>query len=135
MPRVFRVRGLGRSLNQVAPDIAESLQLTRAGLLDDSPFKAGKNVSVPRSGAWGMPGPSAPTGLNQPEASAADRNAQAETSANEADPKGMGEVQTAPDAGQANTDHVQGPGANAGPTQGGSNNNAQPHTPGEGAAK
>ena len=69
-----------------------------------------------------MPGPSAPTGLNQPEASAADRNAQAETSANEADPKGMGEVQTAPDAGQANTDH-------------GSNNNAQPHTPGEGAAK
>ena len=135
VPRVFRVRGLGRSLNQVAPDIAESLQLTRAGLLDDSPFKAGKNVSVPRSGAWGMPGPSAPTGLNQPEASAADRNAQAETSANEADPKGMGEVQTAPDAGQANTDHVQGPGANAGPTQGGSNNNAQPHTPGEGAAK
>lgn len=66
VPRVLRVRGLDRTIGQVEPRVAQSLELVRAGEGDRSPL--GPASRVGQSGAWGMPGPSAPSGLRQPRA-------------------------------------------------------------------
>ncbi|WP_022868531.1 NADH-quinone oxidoreductase subunit J [Schaalia vaccimaxillae] len=68
VPRVIRVRGLERTLGQVDPEVAQSLMLARAEETIDSPFSHEASAAVPLSGAWGMPGPGAPTGLDQPMA-------------------------------------------------------------------
>lgn len=70
VPRVIRVRGLERSLDQVDHDVAQSLVHARSGDVIDSPFAHEASAAVPRSGSWGMPGPAAPTGLDQPLAPA-----------------------------------------------------------------
>ncbi len=81
IPRVLRVRGLDRPLSAVEPETARELQLARHGV-QDSPFAPGAAGTAPRSGAWGMPGPSAPTGMNQPVAPAQPEQAvESETSA------------------------------------------------------
>lgn len=67
VPRVLRVRGLDRPLSAVEPHTAHELQLARYGATD-SAFAHGAAGTPPRSGAWGMPGPQAPSGLNQPQA-------------------------------------------------------------------
>lgn len=61
VPRVLRVRGLDRPLGMVEPEVAEALRLARAS-------KGSLDAVAERSGAWGMPGPSAPSGLAQPVA-------------------------------------------------------------------
>lgn len=66
IPRVLRVRGLTRTISQVEPEVAESLQLVRSGDADDSFFGPEASAQVPRSGSWGMPGPGAPDGLGKP---------------------------------------------------------------------
>lgn len=66
VPRVLRVRGLERSVGMVEPEVAQSLLLARTGDSSQSPFGPGAAGTAERSGAWGMPGPAAPTGLNQP---------------------------------------------------------------------
>lgn len=66
VPRVIRVRGLTRSLDQVDINVAQSLMLARTGTVVGSPFSEEASGAVPRSGSWGMPGPAAPTGLDQP---------------------------------------------------------------------
>lgn len=66
VPRVIRVRGLERSLDRVDPAVAQSLMLARRGEVIDSPFAPEASGAVPASGSWGMPGPGAPTGLDQP---------------------------------------------------------------------
>lgn len=66
VPRVLRVRGLERSIGMVEPEVAQSLLLARTGDSSQSPFGPGAVGTAERSGAWGMPGPAAPTGLNQP---------------------------------------------------------------------
>lgn len=68
VPRVIRVRGLDRTISQVDESISASLALVRAGRAEDSPFALSASAQVPRSGAWGMPGAAAPTGLRQPSA-------------------------------------------------------------------
>lgn len=68
VPRVLRVRGLDRSIDQIDRDVAQSLMLARQGEFIDSPFALEASSAIPRSGSWGMPGPGAPTGLDQPEA-------------------------------------------------------------------
>ncbi|QPK81586.1 NADH-quinone oxidoreductase subunit J [Schaalia sp. ZJ405] len=68
VPRVIRVRGLDRTLDQVDREVAQSLMLARAQETIDSPFALEASAAVARSGSWGMPGPAAPTGLDQPEA-------------------------------------------------------------------
>ncbi len=60
-----RVRGLERPLSVVEPDTARALQLARNGH-KDSAFAPGAAGNAPLSGAWGMPGPAAPSGMNQP---------------------------------------------------------------------
>lgn len=81
VPRVIRVRGLERSIDQVDHDVAQSLMLARTGDTIDSPFAQFASQTVERSGSWGMPGPAAPTGLDQPvgPADAADAEAPAQT--------------------------------------------------------
>ncbi|MFC7579626.1 NADH-quinone oxidoreductase subunit J [Schaalia naturae] len=107
VPRVLRVRGLDRSLSQVAPEVAESLQLERAGDTSEALHGAAATESVPRSGAWGMPGPSAPGGLRQPAARPL-------TSAEPTGPAILAEDEHEHlDAGRPGTDHVSGPGASA----------------------
>lgn len=139
VPRVLRVRGLDRSIGQVEPDVAEALQLMRSGDPVDSPFGAASSGSVPRSGSWGMPGPAAPEGLDQPvshedagpgpaadggpEGSAApgDTSVQGDTvvpdeedgSGDAAGASAASTAQEAPDAGRPGTDHVSGPGERA----------------------
>lgn len=66
VPRMIRVRGLERSIDQVDREVAQSLMLARNGDVVDSPFALEASAAIPRSGAWGMPGPAAPTGLDQP---------------------------------------------------------------------
>ncbi len=66
VPRVIRARGMERSLDQVDSEVAQSLLLARSGDVIDSPFAPEASAAVPRSGSWGMPGPAAPTGLDQP---------------------------------------------------------------------
>ena len=80
VPRVIRVRGLERSIDQVDHDVAQSLMLARTGDTIDSPFAQFASQTVERSGSWGMPGPAAPTGLDQPvgPADAADAEAPAQ---------------------------------------------------------
>ena len=73
VPRVLRVRGLARTIGEVAPEVSEQLALARttadeASELDESPYTIGRTPDVPRSGAFGMPGADAPTGLAQPRA-------------------------------------------------------------------
>lgn len=65
VPRVLRVRGLERTIGQVEPHVAQSLELVRAGRGAHSAL--GPDARVGQSGAWGMPGPSAPRGLGRPE--------------------------------------------------------------------
>ncbi len=79
VPRVLRVRGLDRTIGQIEPDVAASLQLVRAGDREDSPFGAASSAQVPPSGAWGMPGPAAPQGLDQPLAPEPESSDAAET--------------------------------------------------------
>ncbi|MDN6428402.1 MAG: NADH-quinone oxidoreductase subunit J [Propionibacterium sp.] len=134
VPRVLRVRGLDRSISQVEPDVAEALQLMRSGDHADSPFGAASSGAVPRSGSWGMPGPAAPQGLDQPAAAEdegqvpravdvhegatpapGDVSQQGESS-QEGDAAGASAATTAqeaPDAGRPGTDHVSGPGEHA----------------------
>ncbi|SIA38936.1 NADH dehydrogenase subunit J [Mycobacteroides abscessus subsp. abscessus] len=73
VPRVLRVRGLARTIGEVTPEVSEQLALARttateASELDESPYTIGRTPDVPRSGAFGMPGADAPTGLAQPRA-------------------------------------------------------------------
>ena len=72
-PRVLRVRGLTRTIGEVAPEVSEQLarartQTAATDSLDESPYTIGRTPDVPRSGAFGMPGADAPTGLAQPRA-------------------------------------------------------------------
>ena len=67
VPRVLRVRGLERSIGEVDREVAQALALARSDGQGDSPFGAVGPADVGRSGSWGMPGPAAPTGLNQPK--------------------------------------------------------------------
>ena len=134
VPRVLRVRGLDRTIGQVEPDVAEALQLMRSGSTAGSPFGAASSGSVPRSGSWGMPGPGAPEGLDQPVApdeapagttqgsGAPGDTAQAGDTAipvaegEHADAEGASggtTAQESPDAGRPGTDHVSGPGEHA----------------------
>ena len=73
VPRVLRVRGLTRTIGEVAPEVSEQLALARTetgttDALDESPYTIGRTPDVPRSGSFGMPGAAAPTGLAQPRA-------------------------------------------------------------------
>ena len=73
VPRVLRVRGLARTIGEVTPEVSEQLALARttaadASEVDESPYTIGRTPDVPRSGAFGMPGADAPTGLAQPRA-------------------------------------------------------------------
>ena len=73
VPRVLRVRGLTRTIGEVAPEVSEQLALARTETaatdsLDESPYTIGRTPDVPRSGSFGMPGAAAPTGLAQPRA-------------------------------------------------------------------
>ena len=63
VPRVLKIRGLEKPLNQVDPDVAEALMLARTQ--DRSVSRWGNRVAVPQSKAWGMRGDAAPTGLQQ----------------------------------------------------------------------
>lgn len=63
IPRVLKVKGLGKPLNQVEPGVAEALLLARTEDRVDSRW--GNKVKVKQSGAWGMAGAGAPTGLQQ----------------------------------------------------------------------
>lgn len=71
VPRVIRVRGLERPIELVDPEVAQALALARDSEVIDSPFAPEASGAIPRSGAWGMPGPAAPDGLDQPLAPAA----------------------------------------------------------------
>lgn len=109
IPRVLRVRGLTRTLSQVEPDVAESLQLVRSGDAADSFFGPEASASVPRSGSWGMPGPAAPDGLGKP--------AEESQPTTQGGPALVDEGTTAEvDAGEPGTDHVTGAGTNAAAT-------------------
>ena len=73
VPRVLRVRGLARTIGEVTPEVSEQLALARTetaatDAIDESPYTIGRTPDVPRSGAFGMPGADAPTGLAQPRA-------------------------------------------------------------------
>ena len=65
VPRVLRVRGLARTIGEVTPARNTTVE---ASELDESPYTIGRTPDVPRSGAFGMPGAGAPTGLAQPRA-------------------------------------------------------------------
>ena len=115
VPRVLRVRGLDRSLDNVEPEVAESLQLVRLGEAENSPFGPASSELVPPSGSWGMPGPGAPDGLEQPMAYVPD-SPDAEDPAHTREEAGRSSaptVQDEPDAGEAGTDHVTGAGSSA----------------------
>ncbi len=111
VPRVLRVRGLGRPLSEISPEVAEALQLERSGDSGAALHGAAGSRSVPLSGAWGMPGPGAPTGLHQPVARPIES----------VEPSGP--ATTVPgepehlNAGSPGTDQVSGPGANAAPSE------------------
>ncbi|MCD4549122.1 MULTISPECIES: NADH-quinone oxidoreductase subunit J [unclassified Schaalia] len=64
VPRVLRVKGLLRNISQVDSSVADELVHIRLGRADQSVFGPLASSRVPRSGAWGMPGTKAPTGLN-----------------------------------------------------------------------
>ena len=71
VPRVLR--GLARTIGEVTPEVSEQLALARTetaatDAIDESPYTIGRTPDVPRSGAFGMPGADAPTGLAQPRA-------------------------------------------------------------------
>lgn len=68
VPRVIRVRGLDRPIDLVDPEVAKALTLARNSDVIDSPFAPDTRGAVTPSGAWGMPGPGAPEGLDQPRA-------------------------------------------------------------------
>lgn len=72
VPRVLRVRGLERPLGAVSEEAAQSLLLAKAGRGQETLWSP--KQKVPQSGAWGMPGKAAPTGLQQmlPESFQAD---------------------------------------------------------------
>lgn len=105
IPRVLRVRGLTRTISQVEPDVAESLQLVRSGDAEDSYFGPQASAGVPPSGSWGMPGPGAPDGLGKP----VDTDATTQVGSALVDEGTVAEV----DAGEPGTDHVTGAGSNA----------------------
>lgn len=62
VPRVLRLRGLDKPLNQVEPGVAEALRLARSEGRSQSRWG---DVVVEQSRAWGMRGADAPTGLQQ----------------------------------------------------------------------
>lgn len=66
VPLSIRVRGQERSIEQVDRQLAETLNVARSGDIIDSPFDIEASATIERSGSWGMPGPAAPTGLDQP---------------------------------------------------------------------
>ncbi len=63
IPRVLKVRGLEKPMNQVDSDVAQALLLARTE--DRSASRWGNKVKVAQSKAWGMSGAAAPTGLQQ----------------------------------------------------------------------
>lgn len=63
IPRVLKVKGLEKPLSRVEPGVAEALLLARTEDRADSRW--GNKVKVKQSGAWGMGGAPAPTGLQQ----------------------------------------------------------------------
>ena len=72
VPRVLRVRGLTRTIGEVTPEVSAQLTLARTdrdgGSSEaESPYAIGRTPDVPRSGSFGMPGATAPTGLAQPQ--------------------------------------------------------------------
>lgn len=75
VPRVIRVRGLDRRIEQVDPEVAQSLMLARRAEVIDSPFAPEASAAIPLSGSWGMPGPAAPSGLDQPLAPSTEEDA------------------------------------------------------------
>lgn len=62
VPRVLRLRGLEKPLNEVEPGVAEALRLARTEDRKNSQWGA---VQVGQSQAWGMRGAGKPTGLMQ----------------------------------------------------------------------
>ncbi len=63
VPRVLRLRGLERPIGSVSPDVAQALQLVRAGRVEETLWSS--KPKVKQSLAWGMGGVGAPTGLRQ----------------------------------------------------------------------
>lgn len=63
IPRVLRVRGLGKPMGALEPEVTKSLQLAKAGRDQDTLWA--EKAIVPQSRAWGMPGDKAPQGLKQ----------------------------------------------------------------------
>ncbi len=63
VPRVLRLRGLDQPLGSVSPDVAEALQLVKAGKKDETMWSS--KPKVEQSRAWGMGGAPAPSGLRQ----------------------------------------------------------------------
>lgn len=76
LPRVLRVRGLDQPMRQLEPEVAQSLQLARAGKREETIW--GGDRAVAQSGAWGMPGLVAPTGLQQTRVAQADEDSSKE---------------------------------------------------------
>lgn len=72
VPRVLRVRGLTRTIGEVAPEVSAQLTLARTeapateDAEEESPYTIGRTLNVARSGSFGMPGAPAPTGMAQP---------------------------------------------------------------------
>lgn len=64
--RVLRARGEARTLATVEPKAAAALRGERSGDKSKGLHGAAATKAVGRSGAWGMPGQGAPTGLRQP---------------------------------------------------------------------
>ncbi|AOZ72190.1 hypothetical protein BK816_01840 [Boudabousia tangfeifanii] len=71
VPRVLRVRGINRSVGEISPTLAKRLWQTRMGNPAAGIHGPQTSAQVTRSGAWGMPGSSAPSELKQPGASKA----------------------------------------------------------------
>ena len=107
IPRVLRVRGLERPISEIAPEVAQSLQVARSGREPDPLHGAEASESVGLSGAWGMPGPGAPEGLRQPPPH------REEPSGPSGPAVVAGDESAHLDAGVPGSDHVSGPGEHA----------------------
>lgn len=63
VPRVLRLRGLEKPIGSVSAEVAQSLRLAKDGRREQTIWAT--RAKVGRSGAWGMPGAAAPSGLHQ----------------------------------------------------------------------
>jgi NADH:ubiquinone oxidoreductase subunit 6 (chain J) len=63
IPRVLRVRGLGKPMGALEPEVRESVQLARIDRSAQTLWAT--KADVPQSKAWGMGGAKPPTGLMQ----------------------------------------------------------------------